>query len=291
MAQFRKVKPGAPLHLRAEDWNAAMDAAQAHRAGPRAAPTPRPGVRANPNLVLVRNQSGSDQDRFAVLGIDAPIIGPTDNENQFTSRVGLDGVTPAEGTHEGRFVVLAEPIADGKIGRAWINGIAVAKVWVPWGIESGDDGYAEIADGDTDNLWCGPTGSARILWKPAGYFEQWAVIRFGAAENPRPTFWIEITAEASGRGGWYSAKRLEDDAETDEGTTWTDTAYAVHGVEGLPVGTIARADTVPDTDPEEIRFQVVPYKPDTDGLWVMTLTKTGSTFEAGLAEVVEQSCP
>lgn len=175
MAQFRKVRPGAPLHLRAEDWNAAMDAAQAHRAGPRAAPTPRTGVRANPNIVLVRNETGSDQDRFAVLGIDAPIVGPTDNEHQFTSRVGLDGVTPEEGTHEGRFVILAEPIADGKIGRAWISGTAVVKVDVQYET----DGYADILDGDTTALVSRTQGSARILWKAAGTGEQWAVVRLG----------------------------------------------------------------------------------------------------------------
>ena len=81
--------------------------------------------------MLVRNDSGSNQNRMAVLGVEAPIIDPSANEEEFRRRVALSCVAPEEGTHEGRFVVLAEPIANGKIGRAYAAGVCPVKIDVP----------------------------------------------------------------------------------------------------------------------------------------------------------------
>ncbi len=78
------VQRGQPLRIGASDWNAMVDAARAHMqeqlsrdAGPA---TTRGG---DTGMVLVRNNSGADRDRFAVLGIDSPIISPTDNADEF----------------------------------------------------------------------------------------------------------------------------------------------------------------------------------------------------------------
>ena len=77
------------------------------------------GVGRQASVILVKNTSGQDQDRFAVLGIDAPIIAPgaDGNEEEFKRQVALSCVTPTA-EHAGRFVVLQEPLADGAIGRA-----------------------------------------------------------------------------------------------------------------------------------------------------------------------------
>ncbi len=52
-----------------------------------------------------------------MLGIDGPIFTPVDSEDGFKNRVALVGVTPANPTHLGRFAILLEPIANGKIGQ------------------------------------------------------------------------------------------------------------------------------------------------------------------------------
>lgn len=78
----------------------------------------------------MRNDSRSNQSRRAVLGIDAPIIDATANDNEFKNRVALSCVTPAADTHEGKFVILAEPIAARKIGRADAAGVCPVQIIV-----------------------------------------------------------------------------------------------------------------------------------------------------------------
>jgi len=163
---LRKVQAGQKLVIPAAAYNAFIDAAVDYRRR-----TARIGQKAEPSqrqasIVLVRNDSGGDLNRLAVLGIDSPVIDPAANEDEFKNRVALVGVTPAENTHEGRFVVLVEPIAAGKIGRAYAAGVCPVRIDVP------DEGhkypFAEIADGVTENLKAAHYGSAAILWREGG---------------------------------------------------------------------------------------------------------------------------
>jgi len=117
---MKKVQSGNPLVIPAQAYNAFIDAAVDYRhrtahIGQKAEPSSRQA-----GIILVRNDSGSDQNRLAVLGIDTPIIDPASNDSEFKNRVALSCVTPAADTHEGKFVILAEPIASGKIGRAYV---------------------------------------------------------------------------------------------------------------------------------------------------------------------------
>lgn len=157
--------------------------------------------------VLVRNDSGSDVERFAVLGIDEPIVLPTDNENEFASNWALACVTPTTGDsdtagHAGRFVVTAEPIANGKIGRAYYAGVCPVRIE----IASGEDNprFAEIIDGETTALQSSSSGSVAVLWSGAAASgEDWALIRFGA--GARTNCLVHLVSAASG-GGKYNAK-------------------------------------------------------------------------------------
>jgi len=145
----------------------------------------------------VRNDSGSNQNRMAVLGVEAPIIDPSANEEEFRNRVALSCITPAADTHEGRFVVLAEPIANGKIGRAYAAGVCPVKIDVP--DEEHEWRYAEIADGVTANLKVSMQGSATILWRAGGTGVQWAVIRLGQPV-PMHVFPVELTQVGGEQG-------------------------------------------------------------------------------------------
>jgi hypothetical protein len=165
---FRKVLPGQKLrgNVTAAAWNKLMDLAQQ---GPdltgRSAPPP---VRQS-GVVLVQNDSGSDQEQYAVLGIDVPIITPTANEAEFKRQVTFSCSTPEAGTHEGRFVVLLDAIPDGAIGRAVVAGVAQVR------LTGADVGRAEIDDGETV-LIASAAGSAEVLWAEAGSSERWAVV-------------------------------------------------------------------------------------------------------------------
>jgi len=166
-------------------------------------------------IVLVRNDSGGDLNRLAVLGIDSPVIDPADNEDEFKNRVALVGVTPAADTHEGKFVVLAEPVATGKIGRAYAAGVCPVQIDVP--DEEHEYPFAEIADGVTDNLKASHYGSAAILWREGGTGVQWAVVRLGKL-MPVHVFPVELTQVGGSQG------------DEDNPATWTyDVADAVTG--------------------------------------------------------------
>lgn len=148
--------------------------------GPRhSAQPPGPHPKQWPGCVTVRNDSGGDRGQFDVLGIDGPIADPSTSEaheRTFAGRVALRGVTPGS-EHYGRFVVLQEPIKDGHLGRAQIDGPC------PCLITPADDAkqYAEIVPGEY-RLKATDTGHAEILWQAEteeGAESIWAVLRLG----------------------------------------------------------------------------------------------------------------
>ena len=73
------------------------------------------------------------------------------------------------------FVVLAEPIASVKIGRAYIGGVCLAKV----NVTDAGHAYATITDGEEAYLTSAASGPVQILWKEAGTGQKWAQIRLG----------------------------------------------------------------------------------------------------------------
>ncbi len=194
---LKKVQSGQPLVIPASAYNAFIDAALDFRQR-----TAHLGRESQPSfaqasIVLVRNDSGSNQNRMAVLGVDTPIIDPSANEEEFKNRVALSCVAPAADTHEGKFVVLAEPIASGKIGRAYAAGVCPVKIDVP--DEDHEWRYAEIADGVTANLKVSMQGSAGILWRAGGTGVQWSVVRLGKP-IPMHVFPVDLTQYGGEQG-------------------------------------------------------------------------------------------
>ena len=195
---MKKVQSGQPLVIPAGAYNAFIDTALDFRQRTTHLGQGRQPSFAQASLVLVRNDSGSDLDRFEILGIDAPVIDPVDNEEAFKNRVAVSGVTPViappeedppdedpEDSHEGRFVVLAEPVKSGKIGRAFAAGVCPVKIDVE--AQYGPPCFVEIADGISSHLKLNPRGSATILWLEGGGVYpglQWALVRLG---NPPPS--------------------------------------------------------------------------------------------------------
>lgn len=174
-----KVNPVARVIPTGRTWNRAVEAL-----GNQNAPPP-PGVAASsqPELVWVKNASGADVGRFNVLGIEGPIVTPTDNADEFKQQVAITGIVPVASDHSGAFAVMAEPIGNGNIGRGWISGACPVQI----SIADESHGTADVADGDAAKLVSqNGTGTVTILWAEAGTGTKWALIRFGGVGSSLP---------------------------------------------------------------------------------------------------------
>jgi len=169
---LKKVQSGERFRIPPAAYNAFVDAALDYQQRKQNSGA-RTGGSVPRGTIYVRNQSGAAVGRFAVLGIDSPSILPSVSEEGFQNHLILDGVAPVVGTHEGRFVITAEPIAAGEMGQGYASG--VCQVQVDVGDE--DHQFADITDADPTKLTSGTSGAAQILWKEAGTGTVWAIVR------------------------------------------------------------------------------------------------------------------
>lgn len=173
---LKKVRPGDPLQVPAAGYNAMVDAARAEKMRRQGIErSARAGFRQT-GIVLVKNNSGADRDRFNVLGIDGPIFTPAEGLDSFKNDQAFKGITPATADHLGNFVILLEPIESGKIGPAVASGVCPVRV----NVTDESHGYADVADGQAGYLASGASGAARILCVESGTGEKWAKVRIGA---------------------------------------------------------------------------------------------------------------
>lgn len=168
---LKKVVPGERRRVRADTHNAFVDAAVFTRSlaaglgnGGGGQSTLRAGQ------VLVKNDSGSDRDRHDVLSIWGLAITAEDNEAEFLAGPVFSGGSSTGFYGFGKFMVLAEPVAAGQIGRAWMSGIFPARV-------TGEGTHADTEGGVYSTLRATPFGHAKILWSESGNDERWAVVR------------------------------------------------------------------------------------------------------------------
>lgn len=171
MALPQKVEPGQPLDYPAEFFNVQIDVAQSFlsKTGATAAGFQR---QRDPDVVKVKNASGADVDRFGVLEVTGVVFTPTDNEDEFKNNFALTGGTPS--TNLENFVVLLEPIPDGKFGRAIISGVTPVKI----DVVDADHQFARAKSASAAELESG-RGPARIIWKESGTGSKWSLVRLG----------------------------------------------------------------------------------------------------------------
>jgi len=234
---LKKVTSGSPLAIPAAAYNAFIDAARAEQAHQGDQGVPGQAVPRESGIVLIKNTTESDLERFAILGIDSPIFTPTDNEQEFKNRVALKGVTPdtEEDEHYGRFAILLEPLAAGNIGLGMVQGVTPVRLrrYTDW-LRS-----ADIQDGKTAYLCDKIGGIAKILWCEEGISEneedlKWAVValRGGGGTAESSYVWrAQVTGVYAADGGaWVSyaadgwqayvtANPLYQNGEPDEETT------------------------------------------------------------------------
>ena len=201
---LKKVRTGERLRIPASTYNAFIDAAQAHRNQQGA--LARTGRDVAPDgTILVRNDTGVDQSQFAILGLNGPLFEPTSLQAFKNHPRIVKAIAPATGTHDNMFVVLAQPIAAGKMGRAYISGVYLAKV----NVTDAGHAYATITDSETGYFTSGASGPVQILWKESGTGQKWAQIRLGgvASSGSGACFIAEVQSLCSGSptpGGYYN---------------------------------------------------------------------------------------
>jgi len=184
---MKKVQTGDPMVVPASTYNAFIDAAtDLHQRQPNATQDAK-AAGDREGVVLIKNDSGADRLRFEVLGIDGPVYSPTDNPEGFKNDIVLKGIVPTEASHRGRFVILAEPLADGNVGHAFVSGVCVAKV----NITNEGHRFADVEDNQPGRLKAFSSGAATILWVESSTGVKWAIVQMG-------------TATAMTVYGWYS---------------------------------------------------------------------------------------
>jgi len=127
-------------------------------------------------VVSSARPAGYDRSQYDILGVSGVVFAATDDG--FKQRIVLTGATPATGSHEGKFAVLAEPIANGEIGPAILDGTIICQI----NITDATHQYADIANGDAAKLASAKSGSVQIIWIESGTGIKWAVVRIG----PKP---------------------------------------------------------------------------------------------------------
>jgi hypothetical protein len=205
---FKKVQPGQRLEITAEAFNAFLDAARAVREH-KVFGTEASQFFRQSGIVKVKNASGADRGRFAVLGLTEPIVLPADNPAEFKRQVTFEGVVPAKNEHKGKFAVLLEPVAAGKIGLGVVAGVVPVRLQVdPAKLYD----RAEIIDGSTQALVNQPHGSARVLWLEAtGSTERWAVVRLDDGDYEAH---VLITSNVPDSDGYYPGEVQRYDVDT-----------------------------------------------------------------------------
>jgi hypothetical protein len=219
----RRVKPGQPLSIKAAEYNAILEAADAAAAGrfPGGKPRPIPETR-SAGVIRIQNGHDSTVAIGQILGIDGSFFDPegTDEERlQFARRPTMTGVEPTD-DHAGRFAVAIEPITEGGHGQA----IAAGLVAVVVDVVDADHRFAEAkAAGGVVNLVSGPTGSAQIVFRPnpAATGVQRCLVRLGNRTTSPPL--VRFTLEAAlAAGGTAAALINSDGPDDDEPITVTD---------------------------------------------------------------------
>lgn len=177
---LKKVQRGQALRIPASAYNAFIDAAADFRNRTLGIESRYKQRDSRSGVVIVRNQSGSALDQFAVVELGSVIIGPSDNEQEFRSRTTFDVTTPAE--EPGPMAILQEPIAAGGTGRAMVFGVTPVRV----DVTDEEHEYAEVTPSEPGYLTSAETGAARVLYKESGTGEVWAVVYFPASSPGGP---------------------------------------------------------------------------------------------------------
>jgi hypothetical protein len=181
---LRKVRPGEPLSLPAEAYNAFVDAALQARQG-RVRPRDlklEPSAQQQAALTIVcKNTSGAPCAKYQPVTLGDALFDPAEQgigrpfQNELVVKC-----TPTEGsTPIQQWGVAAQVINPGQLGRVVIAGVTPARLNVV--AAGGAEENARFCDAVPGQLYLRPTpgGIAPILWRETGIGLKWAYVHVG----------------------------------------------------------------------------------------------------------------
>ena len=174
---LRKVRPGEPLVVRADAYNAFVDAAIAQRGalmGGVSGAAIRLGVPAGALLVLNTTDATLPRGSAVELGALAVATPGAPSVGDMLQGVVLEALTPALGY--GPLAITADAIPPNAVGLAVLDGLVAARVTV---LDEGHR-FADVTPGETI-LATRAVGRVELLWKEAGVSaepgDKWAYVR------------------------------------------------------------------------------------------------------------------
>jgi len=194
---MRKVKPGDPLVIRAADWNQFVDAVEFVKGVGQGTAGQWGRILSDRDVMLVKNSTGGDLDRFGVMSITGVTFTPTDNPDGFKNAPALVGQTPS-GDQAGDFVIALTPIKSGAFGPCVMSGLTVAYLDV---IDAAHK-YADTKSADKAKLRTYDTGRAQIVWAESGTGPKWAVVRVGI--EPPAGLWGKAPGSDPASPAWVT---------------------------------------------------------------------------------------
>jgi len=165
-----RVIAGQPVEPRAEAWNELIDVRDwwRRRGGPRGGailPPPQTPQLDPSNIVWIKNNTGDDLRLGEIAELQTKLLTTVERYAGWFNADTPDLTNP--------FVICLEPIADGNIGPAAIDGICPALVTVG----STTDRWAYPASGSAV-LASGHAGAVRLLYPPSGTGEVYCFVKF-----------------------------------------------------------------------------------------------------------------
>ena len=218
---------------------------------------PPVAVRLGPGVCRVRNNSGDSVGRFGILGIDGAWMEPSESDEgaRFCNELPLDGNAPAIESHDGKFVVLMEPAADGDVAWCINSGIAPVQIEVTGGLQWYE--YADVKDGNTSVLTLLPSGASQVLYPEESSRlslesgVHWAIVRLGLPlgnVRARVVLDDELSAGGTATASFWGGSPMADtgnDAEVSDGDeNWS---MMAEGDDPFPSGTKAIVGWYPDS--------------------------------------------
>lgn len=151
-------------------------------------------------VVYVRNSSDDLVERFGVMSITGVVIDYDTGKTSFLNNFILDCDKPTI-QFPGQFVIAFAPIPKNKIGPAWAFGVCPTQI----NMQSADDLYADILDGDSTQLNSGSSGAAQILYNQPGTGTKWALVRFPAGSQSKLEA-VDVSSTGGGTAGDATTK-------------------------------------------------------------------------------------
>jgi hypothetical protein len=259
---LQKITPGTRLaaELRADTWNAFIDAANDYRGrlgGATGAELLQPAP-ADRVVVQVKNVSGGGLPRFSIVGLDDILFTPTQNLAGFQDQFAFKVTAPDTVTHSGRYAVTLSTVASNAFTGAMVTGPCPVQV----DIQSTNDRTAVVVHHDTSKMKSAATGSARaggypILYAPASTGVQWCIVLLGAGGG-----------SSSERG--RPVRVLKDGGADGDATTTASWTYSLYEESDAGLATAVATGRSPKISPARIVPGPVTYAPSGSIGWAYT---------------------